>query len=97
MNLFVWRTSAQSGFCSFVIKKKEVTRKIFDSLAVRYRDRRGGYIRVVKTGRRIGDGAPLSVVELIPEDAGKAVTKKKTRKPKTVAQEGEKKEAVKKG
>ena len=48
-----------------VIRDKGVTAKLFDQLAERFRDRPGGYTRVVKLGNRVGDAAPLSVIELV--------------------------------
>ena len=50
-----------------VVRKAEVVRKLFDTLSPRYRDRSGGYIRIVKMGFRPGDGAPVSIVELVSE------------------------------
>ena len=51
-----------------VIRSKEVTAKVFDELAERFRDRPGGYTRVIKLGNRVGDAAPISIFELV-EDA----------------------------
>jgi len=48
-----------------VIRSREVTAKVFDELAERYRERPGGYTRVLKIGSRVGDAAPMSVVELV--------------------------------
>jgi len=48
-----------------VIRKREVTAKVFDELAERFRARPGGYTRVLKTRRRAGDAAPMSIVELV--------------------------------
>jgi large subunit ribosomal protein L17 len=48
-----------------VIRSKEVTRRLFEEIAPRYADRQGGYVRVLKKGIRPGDGASLSVVELV--------------------------------
>jgi large subunit ribosomal protein L17 len=48
-----------------VIRSKEVTAKVFDELADRYRDRPGGYTRVIKVGHRHGDAAPVSIIELV--------------------------------
>ena len=48
-----------------VIRTKEVASKVFDELAARYKDRPGGYTRVIKSRVRVGDAASLSVVELI--------------------------------
>lgn len=42
-----------------------VVKKVFDELAPRYKERPGGYTRIVKTGVRRGDGAPMAVVELV--------------------------------
>ncbi len=55
------------------LQDKEMTRKLFDELAERYRDRPGGYVRVLKAGFRQGDNAPMAIVELVdrnPEAKG---------------------------
>lgn len=44
---------------------ESVVKKVFDELGPRYKERPGGYTRIVKTGVRRGDGAPMAVVELI--------------------------------
>jgi len=49
---------------AFVYDKKLVD-KIFSELAPRYMERPGGYTRIVKMGRRVGDGARLAQVELV--------------------------------
>lgn len=49
---------------SFVTDKKIVD-KIFSELAPRYMERPGGYTRIVKLGRRVGDGAQLAQVEMV--------------------------------
>ena len=43
-------------------------RKLFDTLAERYKDRDGGYIRIMKAGYRYGDNAPMAVIELVDRD-----------------------------
>ncbi len=48
-----------------VIRSKEVTSKLFGELAERFRERPGGYTRVLKLGQRAGDAAPVSIVELV--------------------------------
>jgi len=42
----------------------EVVHKLFTDLAARYSDRQGGYTRLIKTGFRKGDGAPMVIIEL---------------------------------
>ena len=46
----------------------EIVSKLFDSLADRYRDRQGGYTRVLSSGFRYGDSAPMAVIELVERD-----------------------------
>ena len=45
-----------------------MTKKLFDVLAPRYKDRNGGYTRVLKAGYRFGDSAPRGVIELVDRD-----------------------------
>lgn len=42
-----------------------IVHKLFTSLADRYRNRAGGYTRIIKTGYRKGDGAPMVILELV--------------------------------
>ena len=48
-----------------VIRDQAITSKVFGELADRYRERPGGYTRVIKVGHRVGDAAPVSIVELV--------------------------------
>jgi large subunit ribosomal protein L17 len=50
------------------LRDETLVRKLFGVLAERYKDRRGGYTRVVKAGFRYGDNAPLGVIELVDRD-----------------------------
>ena len=56
-----------------ILPEKQWTRKIFDELSERYKERDGGYTRVLKAGFRYGDSAPMAVIELVdrnPEALG---------------------------
>lgn len=54
------------------IKSESVVSKLFDSLSPRFLDRAGGYTRIIRTRRRLGDSAEMAIVELINtgKDAG---------------------------
>lgn len=47
------------------ILDEDVVKDLFDNLAVQYEDRQGGYTRIIKTGNRRGDNAPLAILELV--------------------------------
>jgi len=71
------------------IKNKEVHKKLFEEIVPQFTERESGFSRVIKLGVRRGDGAPLSVVELLTEkpveetDAKKKKDKKATTKSRT--------------
>ena len=50
------------------MRDQDQVRKLFDTLATRYKGRPGGYIRVLKAGYRYGDNAPLAVIEFVDRD-----------------------------
>jgi large subunit ribosomal protein L17 len=50
-----------------VVKDKDVVYQLFEHIAPRYGNRPGGYVRIVKTGPRQGDSAPMAVIELVEE------------------------------
>jgi large subunit ribosomal protein L17 len=50
------------------IKDIDLVKKLFDVLGPRYKDRNGGYTRVLKAGFRYGDNAPLAVIEFVDRD-----------------------------
>ncbi len=43
-------------------------KKLFDTLAERYKDRNGGYIRIIKAGIRASDAAPMAIIEFVDRD-----------------------------
>ncbi len=50
------------------LQDKDVVAKLFDTLAERYKDRQGGYSRVLAAGYRYGDAAPMAMIELVDRD-----------------------------
>lgn len=50
------------------VRDKEMVAKLFDVLGPRYRERAGGYTRVLKAGFRHGDNAPVAVIEFVDRD-----------------------------
>ena len=68
-----------------VVRDEDMVSKLFGELAERFRDREGGYTRIVKTGYRFGDNAPVSILEYIPDEK-----KKEKAKPKAKAKAKEK-------
>ena len=51
-----------------LLRDEAVVAKLFSSLADRYKERPGGYTRVLKAGFRYGDAAPMAIVELVERD-----------------------------
>ena len=47
------------------LRNKAIVTKLFDELGPRYRERPGGYLRILKAGFRAGDNAPMAFVELV--------------------------------
>ena len=63
-----------------LLRNEGIVKKLFDEIAPKLKDREGGYTRIYKMGWRHGDGAPLSLVELVtfssPEEKKKSPVKK---------------------
>jgi large subunit ribosomal protein L17 len=74
-----------------ILRDESVGKKLFDDIAPRFKDRSGGYTRILKVGRRHGDNAPVSIIELVVQ--GKQVQEKRLAKAK--AKKEKKKEASK--
>ena len=71
-----------------ILQDEKMTKKIFDTFADRYKDRKGGYTRIIKLRNRYGDNAPIAVIELIDRDedakgldSGPVIEKKPTEEP----------------
>ena len=74
------------------LRDREIVAKLFDDLGPRYAKRNGGYLRILKTGFRKGDNAPMAFVELMdrPEAEGEAGKDKKGENTKRGKKEAEK-------
>lgn len=60
-----------------IVREKDVVHQLFENAAQRFGSRNGGYTRIVKIGRRAGDTAPLTLVELISSDGSTPSRSKK--------------------
>jgi len=69
-----------------VVRSREVTGKLFGPLAERYRARPGGYTRVLKLRTRVGDAAPISLVELVDRDVAAPAPAKPEKTKKKAAE-----------
>jgi large subunit ribosomal protein L17 len=70
-----------------MVPDTDVVGTLFDTIAARFSDRNGGYTRIIKTGRRPGDNAPMVILELVDraettKDKGKDAAGKKEKAPK---------------
>ena len=68
------------------LRDEAMVKKLFGTLAARYKDRSGGYSRVLKAGFRFGDNAPRAVIELVDRDVSE---KGKADKARVAAQQSE--------
>jgi large subunit ribosomal protein L17 len=63
------------------LRDREIVLKLFEELGPRYKSRPGGYLRILKFGFRVGDNAPMALVELVdrpePKDEDEAAEGKK--------------------
>jgi len=79
------------------VQDEIVVRKVFDTLAPRYKDRPGGYTRIAKIGRRHGDNALVSLIELVPADGSvKGETSSGAKKARSRPTQKAKEESAKK-
>lgn len=79
------------------VKKIDLVEKVFIDLAKRFKDRPGGYTRIMKLGRRRGDNAPMTLIEFVSDaDSAAAKAPAKSEKPaaKAKAEKAEAPEAA---
>lgn len=73
------------------VYKKDVVKKLFEDIGPRFTERPGGYTRIIKTGQRAGDGAQLSIIELVGSEFKKKSKKKEKLSKKAKASAARKK------
>jgi large subunit ribosomal protein L17 len=74
-----------------IVRDRDAVVKLFDELAPRFSARRGGYTRILKIGQRPGDAAPMSLLELVGDDAPPAISEKPAKPAKAVKAEASEK------
>ena len=62
------RRARDLGFSIAQIRDQDQARKLFEVLGPRYKERNGGYLRIMKAGFRFGDNAPMAVIEFVDRD-----------------------------
>jgi len=82
------------------LRQKETIKTLFDEIAPTFAERQGGYTRVIKLGRRQGDGAPMAILQLVGfetlADTSKPEKKKKSKKKEEISTDNEVKAVEKK-
>jgi large subunit ribosomal protein L17 len=63
------------------VRERDMVGKLFGEMSERYKERAGGYTRILKSGYRAGDNAPMSIIEFV-QNAGAEKPKKKVLTPK---------------
>jgi large subunit ribosomal protein L17 len=81
-----------------VVRDRDILKKLFEDIAPRFKDRKGGYTRIYLLGKRPGDAAEMSIVELVDKkivEKKSAAKDKETKEPKKEKKEKAKKEPKK--
>ncbi|WP_302817244.1 50S ribosomal protein L17 [Parasutterella excrementihominis] len=73
-------TVANKRFAFNRLRDREIVVKLFNEIGPMFKDRKGGYTRILKMGYRVGDNAPLAYVELVQKTTDAAPAKEEAQK-----------------
>ena len=78
------------------VMREAIAKKVFDTIAPKFADRKGGYSRIIKLGNRKGDGADLAIIELLGSELEVKKAERAAAAQKKSDKKGDKKTAEKK-
>lgn len=73
-------TVANKRLAFYRLRDREIVVKLFNEIGPMFKDRKGGYTRILKMGYRVGDNAPLAYVELVQKTTDAAPAKEEAQK-----------------
>ena len=76
----LFRSVANKRLAFNRLRDREIVVKLFNEIGPMFKDRKGGYTRILKMGYRVGDNAPLAYVELVQKTTDAAPAKEEAQK-----------------